>query len=63
MTKSRSDKHTIRDGSLDCTRSVKSPPKSGSVRSAVVERVVRKVANRRDDSGHFRTSDAHKSKS
>ena len=62
MTKSRSDKCTMREGSPDRTRSVKSPPKSGSVRSSVVERAVRKVANRRDDSGQFRSSDAHKSK-
>ena len=38
---------TKRGGTLDNWRSVKSPPKSGSVSSAAVERAVKKVANRR----------------
>lgn len=61
MTKSRSDKQTG-DGKSDCTRSVKSPPKPGSVKSSVVERVVRQVADRRDATEHSRTSGNYESK-
>ena len=57
MAKNASHKHTIRDGSVDCTRSIKSPPKSGSVRSAAVEKAVRKVASKRSGSGRLRNSD------
>lgn len=63
MTKSAPKKYAITKGGLDQARSVKSPPKSGSVKSAVVERAVKKVANRRASSGHSRSSDSLEPKS
>ena len=63
MTKIVSKKHAGREGSPDRSRSVKNPPKSGSVKSAVVEKAVKKVANRRAGSEHSSSSDFLRAKS
>jgi hypothetical protein len=62
MTKHISNKKIIRENSPDKARSIKSPAKPGSVRSDVVERVVREVVNTRTASGNGKESNPHKSK-
>jgi hypothetical protein len=57
MAKKVTKKSVRSRGGLDQARSVKSPPKSGSVKSAVVERAVKKVANRRAGSAQSSSSD------
>jgi hypothetical protein len=62
MTKDLSNKETVRGGTLKGSRSIKSAPKSGTVRAKDVERVVREVVNTRTASGNHKGSNTHKSK-
>jgi hypothetical protein len=62
MTKDLSKQETVRDGTLKESRSIKSAPKSGTVRAKDVKRVVREVVHTRMASGNHKEPSPHKLK-